>query len=347
MSYKIITASDFIYELKQNIHQGKYSIQLFVNEYDFLAISDELSAVLENKVSLDLVISSLTEKKSLRLVNLFNRIIQLGGSVYWKIDHNLYKKEVHFMIIDKTFIINKSDYYFGESDEEKVKYFNNLFDGFREDSTEINLLTGGISIRLEADKTFIEKSRYVKISWDVKNAHQISMVGINNDLESKGELELLIKEDTIVKLEAQNREHKASKQIVIKMIKDSGIEMTVEALDPILEEYVTLKGVGVNKEQHYAFFEQKIKLTWNISNMGNFSESTLGDLPLTGEYVFKLTNDISFNFIFDSIFGTLKKRIKLTPVLAEEEENEQEKDNLKSKLGRFADFFSIFNKYIK
>jgi hypothetical protein len=271
----------------------------------------------------------------------------LGGSVYWKIDHNLYKKEVHFMIVDKTFIINKSDYYFGESDEEKVKYFNNLFDGFREDSTEINLLTGGISIRLEADKTFIEKSRYVKISWDVKNAHQISMVGINNDLESKGELELLIKEDTIVKLEGQNREHKASKQIVIKVIKDSGIEMTVEALDPILEEYVTLKGVGVNKEQHYAFFEQKIKLTWNISNMGNFSESTLGDLPLTGEYVFKLTNDISFNFIFDSIFGTLKKRIKLTPVLAEEEENEEEKDNLKSKLGRFADFFSIFNKYIK
>ena len=86
MSYKIITASDFIYELKQNIHQGKYSIQLFVNEYDFISIADELSAVLENKVSLDLVISSLTEKKSLRLVNLFNRIIQRIYQ-YW---HNFF-----------------------------------------------------------------------------------------------------------------------------------------------------------------------------------------------------------------------------------------------------------------
>ncbi len=83
MSYKIITASDFIYELKQNIHQGKYSIQLFVNEYDFISIADELSAVLENKVSLDLVISSLTEKNHygwlIYLIELFNWVAQCIG----------------------------------------------------------------------------------------------------------------------------------------------------------------------------------------------------------------------------------------------------------------------------
>ena len=123
------------------------------------------------------------------------------------------------MILDKTFVINKSDYYAGESPEEKIKYLTNLFDGFRLNAEEIKLKTGEISIKLEADQTFVTKNNYVNIIWKVENAHKVTINKIgDDDLEHQGEMELLIKEDTILRLEAENRENKLSKQLIIKVI---------------------------------------------------------------------------------------------------------------------------------
>ena len=39
---KIFTASDFIYDLKKNVFKSKHSLQLFITEFDFLALSNEL-----------------------------------------------------------------------------------------------------------------------------------------------------------------------------------------------------------------------------------------------------------------------------------------------------------------
>ena len=160
--YKIFTASDFVYELKKNIFKCNHSVQLFITEFDLLALSNEIIELLPKEKTIDIVISSLNQKKSLRMVNLFNRIVQSGGSVYWNENHDLYQNGVHFMILDKTFVINKSDHYVGESTEEKIKYLNNLFDNFRLSSNEIKLITGEISIKLEAEKHLLKKINMLK-----------------------------------------------------------------------------------------------------------------------------------------------------------------------------------------
>lgn len=242
--YKIFTASDFVYELKKNIFKCNHSVQLFITEFDLLALSNEIIELLPKEKTIDIVISSLNQKKSLRMVNLFNRIVQSGGSVYWNENHDLYQNGVHFMILDKTFVINKSDHYVGESTEEKIKYLNNLFDNFRLSSNEIKLITGDIFIKLEAEKTFVEKNKYVKIKWEVENAHRVSFENSKEELEHSDEMEILIKDDTVVKLEAENRENKQSKQLIIKVLKSKAVEITVEAMDQTLEEYLVLKGAG-------------------------------------------------------------------------------------------------------
>jgi hypothetical protein len=251
--YKIFTASDFVYELKKNIFKCNHSVQLFITEFDLLALSNEIIELLPKEKTIDIVISSLNQKKSLRMVNLFNRIIQSGGSVYWNENHDLYQNGVHFMILDKTFVINKSDHYVGESTEEKIKYLNNLFDNFRLSSNEIKLITGDISIKLEAEKTFVEKNKYVKIKWEVENAHRVSFENSKEELEHSDEMEILIKDDTVVKLEAENRENKQSKQLIIKVLKSKAVEITVEAMDQTLEEYLVLKGAGFQNEEYFAF----------------------------------------------------------------------------------------------
>ena len=340
---KIFTASDFIYDLKKNIFKGKHSLQLFITEFDFLALSDELLELLSTEITIDIIISSINQKKSLRLVNLFNRIVQSGGSVFWYENSDLYQNDVHFMILDKTFIINKSNHYVGESTEEKIKHLNSLFNNFRSDSDEIKLLTGEISINLNAEKTFVEKNKHVKISWEVENAHRVSLENINDNLDHTGEMEILIKEDTIIKLEAENREKKLSKKLIIRVLKSSKVEIIVEAFDKSLEEYLVLKSAGLQKEQFYAFRGQQIRLSWTINTMGNFSERILGKLPLEGDHTFSLVQKSIYEFAFDSIYGTKKNKIVIIPV---DEELEKEEVKIKEKKTIFglAKVFSRFKK---
>ena len=340
---KIFTASDFIYDLKKNIFKGKHSLQLFITEFDFLALSNELLELLSTEITIDIIISSINQKKSLRLVNLFNRIVQSGGSVFWYENSDLYQNDVHFMILDKTFIINKSNHYVGESTEEKIKHLNSLFNNFRSDSDEIKLLTGEISIKLNAEKTFVEKNKHVKISWEVENAHRVSLENINDNLDYTGEMEILIKEDTIIKLEAENREKKLSKKLIIRVLKSSKVEIIVEAFDKSLEEYLVLKSAGLQKEQFYAFRSQQIRLSWTINTMGNFSERILGKLPLEGDHTFSLVQKSIYEFAFDSIYGTKKNKIVIIPV---DEELEKEEIKIKEKKTIFglAKVFSRFKK---
>jgi len=345
--YKIFTASDFVYDLKKNIFKCKHSLQLFLTEFDFLAISKEVLELLSNDISIDIVISSINQRKSLRMVNLFNRIVQSGGSVYWNEDADLYQNEVHFMILDKTFVINKSDYYAGESPEEKIKYLTNLFDGFRLNAEEIKLKTGEISIKLEADQTFVTKNNYVNIIWKVENAHKVTINKIgDDDLEHQGEMELLIKEDTILRLEAENRENKLSKQLIIKVLKSSSVEISVEALDDEIGEYLMLKGSGSEKDNYYAFNMQKIRISWCIETMGNFSESILGQLPLEGEHEFFLTHKTNFRFNYESIYGTQKNSIVIIPVTEKKEELEDQQKESPSKFS-LVKVFSKFRKKLR
>tara|TARA_A100001011_G_scaffold81659_1_gene84978 strand:+ start:15911 stop:16942 length:1032 start_codon:yes stop_codon:yes gene_type:complete len=340
---KIFTASDFIYDLKKNIFKGKHSLQLFITEFDFLALSNELLDLLSTEITIDIIISSINQKKSLRLVNLFNRIVQSGGSVFWYENSDLYQNDVHFMILDKTFIINKSNHYVGESTEEKIKHLNSLFNNFRSDSDEIKLLTGEISIKLNAEKTFVEKNKHVKISWEVENAHRVSLENINDNLDYTGEMEILIKEDTVIKLEAENREKKLSKKLIIKVLKSSKVEIIVEAFDKSLEEYLVLKSAGLQKEQFYAFMGQQIRLSWTINTMGNFSERILGKLPLEGDHTFSLIQKSIYEFAFDSVYGTKKNKIIIIPV-DEDLEKEEIKVKEKKTIFSLAKVFSRFKK---
>ena len=77
--------------------------------------------------------------------------------------------------------------------------------------------------------------------------------------------------------------------------------------------------------------------------MGNFSEATLGELPLVGEHVSTLSQLISFEFLFDSIYGSIKKRIILQP--AKDEVKKEEINKPISKVSRLAKIFSNFKKH--
>ncbi|MDC1522979.1 hypothetical protein N8377_02650, partial [Flavobacteriaceae bacterium] len=80
------------------------------------------------------------------------------------------------------------------------------------------------------------------------------------------------------------------------------------------------------------------------SGLGNFSEATLGELPLVGEHVSTLSQLILFEFLFDSMYGSIRKRIVLQPV--EDEVKKEEINKPISKVTRLAKIFSNFKKIL-
>ena len=124
----------------------------------------------------------------------------------------------------------------------------------------------------------------MNVSWEVKNAHRISINNRYDDLEPKGKKAILINDDTILKMEAENREHKVSKQLIIKILQSSSIEFTVEAFDSIINEYVVLKSNNKRNHKYFAFYDQKIKISWSNQNIGKLSEKLIGYLRLDGEH---------------------------------------------------------------
>lgn len=312
--FKVYTASDFLYDLQSHIPNCNYTVELYVSEYDLLSISDILLELMGRKVNITVVISALTEKKSLRVVNLFNRMIQLGSNIYWSTDTQLYENDVHFAILDKKMGIKKTDFYTGEGNQSMLVFLNQLFDSNRTKAKEIELLTGEITITFNADKTFVKRNSGVVLSWEVKNAHQISLVGHQEGLDAIGKTSILVRKDTLFKLRANNKDRTVEKQLIVKVIKNKSIELTLEAYDPYLKEFVVLKSINEKRLEYLAFEKQKIRLSWICENMGALSEKLLGALPLEGEHEFILSHIFKFDFKFESIYGSNHTSIKISPV---------------------------------
>ena len=92
--YKVYTATDFVYEINKNISKTKYTLQLFLSEYDFLAISGAILNLTNTEIDITVIISALSQKKSLRVVNLFNRIIQSGVTAVIQPSGSIRDKEI-------------------------------------------------------------------------------------------------------------------------------------------------------------------------------------------------------------------------------------------------------------
>lgn len=297
---KVYTASDFIYEIKKITPKCKYSFQLFVSEVDFLKVSDSITELISKDVDVEIIISSANNKKSLRMLNIISRIIQSNGNIYWNLDKGLLDNDSHFIINDKTLIVNKSCFYNGEFAEEKIIFYNGFFDRLREDSESIKLFMEKININFWSNKTFIKKNTLATVYWEVENAFKISLENIQENVDSIGQIDVLIKNDTVLKLNAENLENKISKHLIFKIIKNTLVDISVEVFDLLLEDYITLKASDLNNNNYFAFRNQKVRISWSVNKKGEFNESQLGDLPLEGSHVFLLQKNHDFQFIFSS-----------------------------------------------
>ena len=348
--FKIYTASDFVYEIEKNISRFKFSLELLINEEDLIAVSKTLLETLSDKeIDIEIIIASGSKDQSMRIFNLINRLTSCGAIVYWKTDAEMLKNQSFFLIYDKVNVINKIFYSTDDSVEDQVRYLNDIFKTIRSSSEEVEFPQGDIKVNFSADKTIINKNELVTISWDVKDASYVSIIPELDEVEHQGSAKIKIKEDTLLQLKAQNKDHVLKKNFFVKvLLSDTDLELDIDVFDPFLNEYISLSPIIENDiERYVAFSDQKIKISWDFSTKKSFKEAKLGDLELKGNHIFKLKKKKIFLFELNTNHEKILKRIEIVGIKDDKiskqakkiELENKEKNEKDSLLSRVVNFF--------
>ena len=331
--------NEFNSEIEKEIKRSTYLIQILCDEFGFLRCEKNLIEVLNKEISIEFIVVSLENNKSMKLVNLAKKLIDRNATVYFVKNNDIFKSKDFFGIFDKSYLITKQKPNISFSDEELFRDRNSLFESMSTERNKLNLLSGNIDISFKADKTVVKKNEKFKISWSVKNSHEILINNGVGIVENEGSLIKSIKKDTKIDLIAKNKDFKIKKSIYIKIYVEDGINISVNVFDKILEKFIEITPLNEFSDHYAVFKNQKIFLKWDIKTDGKFCESNLGDLSLKGSHEFTLGDYKEFIFTYLSLNDKKVKKIVLHGF-------DDKKDFTKINSAKSQDL-NIFNRIVK
>ena len=309
--FRYYYTNDLISELEKELLRDHNIVQLMIDEYDLFLVSKSLFKAVEEGISIEIVVISTSNKKSMKLVNLCKRLIDLNVQIYWRIDKDLFVKEDYFGIFDKEYLLRKREQPNFDDAEGLIRFKNDFFNGLALDSKKLSMFDGDIQIEFESNRSIIYPKEEIELSWEVLNAHEVQIEPLDKKFESKGVQNILIDEDTKFILTAKNKGNIQKKTVFVRVLKIKEIHFDIEVLDPIVKEYITINSSSIEDERYAVYLGQRVKISWNIKMIGKLIESKLGNLPLSGFHEFEIFKDTKFNFIFKSLKSTQSKNISL------------------------------------
>ena len=309
--FRYYYTNDLISELEKELLRDHSIVQLMIDEYDLFLVSKSLFEAVEEGISIEIVVISTNNKKSMKLVNLCKRLIDLNVQIYWRIDKDLFVKEDYFGIFDKEYLISKREQPNFDDAEGLIRFKNDFFNGLALDSKKLSMFDGDIQIQFESNRSIIYPKEEIVLSWEVLNAHEVQIEPFDKKFESKGVQNILIDEDTKFTLTAKNKGNIQKKTVFVRVLKIKEIHFDIEVLDPVINEYITINSSSIEEERYAVYLGQKVKISWNIKMIGKLIELKLGNLPLSGFHEFEIFKDTEFNFIFKSLKSNQRKNISL------------------------------------
>ena len=299
---------DLISEIEKEVGRAKHVIQLMIDKHDLFIVSSAIAQVIARQISVEIIVVSDNQDKSMKLVNLSKSLLDNGAQLYWICDSDLYLKEDYFMIVDKSYIVYRNDQEILSGDgflRRKNDYFNSIAIA----ENRLNLLSGDIEIDFFYNKNIVEFNEEIEIYWKVKNAHSIEISPDVGKVDSEGQLNMRLDSDSKISLIATNRDSEKRRSLFIRVEDEARLKYVVETFDSQLNDFVEIEPVEA-LDFHYAVFTgQLVRLSWEIRGNGKLIESNLGSLALKDSHEFVADQEINFVFIYNSINARLSDKI--------------------------------------
>ena len=321
---------NFSEEIIKILDKANFSVELLICEKDLIHISKKLLKIVENNISCTVIVNSNSKKKSLRLYNLINRLCDCGVEVYWNIDDKIFKLESYFLIVDKTFLINKVFYSDGEQSDNQVMFFNNIFKEICNVSEQVFFSNDELQIKFESSKTIVKKNETITISWDVKNAVFCKIEPQFEEIEFSGFEKIQLNKDTLFKITARNKKYTLTKFLFIRVLKNFHFDVDVQVYDPIIKESLFLNPNFINGVETYVcYFRQSISIIWNKKSDVIVTEKKLGKIKNDGIFKTNVLKNLHFKFKYNFEGSNYIKELKI--VSNSDEENKSIIEKMKKR----------------
>lgn len=307
--FRFFNTNDLISEIKKELDRAQYSTQIYIDEFDLYMLSSELLKALDNNLNIEIIIVSKSNKKTMRLVNLCKRLIDLDANIYWKVNSSINHINNYFAIFDKQYLISGFKEAPEGSAEEFVRNKNDFFNTLAIESNKMMLLSGDIDLNFNINKTIISKNEEVQLSWNTQNAHYINIIPDIGLVDASGSINLVVKKDTKFTIEAKNKDERIKKSVFIKVLKDKELEFEVDVFDTILKDYISIFPSDNHRDNYGVYLGQQVRISWSINFSGKLKEASIGELPLEGNFVFECKGDKIFIFSFISLANKKIKKI--------------------------------------
>ena len=339
--FRFYYSYDLISELEKELQRDHKMVQLMIDEYDLFLLLKAFFEGVSNELTAEVVVVSTSHKKSMKLVNLCKRLIDMNVEIYWKVDKNLFVKEDYFAIFDKEYLVCKKKQEDFENPESLVRSKNDFFNGLTLASKKLSMFDGDIQIDLELDRSIVYPGEEVFLKWEVKNAHEVEIEPLEEKLAESGTKAVRIDENIKFTLVAKNKGGVQKKSVFVRVLKIKEITFGTEVFDPVLKEYIPILPINAESYDYAVYIGQKVKISWDIKMLGKLLESKLGNLPMVGFHEFEISTQTNFNFIFKSINNEQHKHLTFH-CFENPEIFKQEAEPTETKTMKRDNFFKIF-----
>jgi len=312
--YRIYTSVNFNNEIVKVLPTVQYSVELLIKEDDLKFVSKDLYTILEKDIQADIIISSNTNKKAIRVFNLISRLTDLGARVFWLNDKKIFNLNSHFLIFDKINVINKIFYYSEDNIESQVLYFSNIFNNILSNSEKVQPKIKSIELKLNSNKTIIHRSDIITLGWSVKNADIFQITPSHNLIKNNGSIKVQLQKDTMFKLKAQNKKEQLTKLLFVRVLNQKILNIDVKVYDPIVENYIFLKPIANAKsEKYFCYKNQKVVISWHYEKSVEVFEKRIGKLQKNEVYSFTINETKNFRFEYKLKNKNISNNITIIP----------------------------------
>ena len=267
--------------------------------------------------------------------------------MYWNEDPKLYNLNSHFIIVDKTNLVNKIFYNSSDNYEKQVHYFTKIFNKILNKSEKIKFNNDRIKIKFNSDKTIIKRNEQIKLSWNITNADYFKISNVEVDYDNKNSIMLQLQNDTLFEILAKNKNEVVKKLLFVKVIQNENLTIDVKVFDKSLKDFIYLTPkIESKKEKFYCYANQELVLHCKSDPKIRLSERKLGNLNPEFNHSFITKKNKSFEFKY-FLNGT--KFVRMIHIIVVKDSNIQDKpislvkaNFKKNKLMQFfLDFFRI------
>lgn len=324
--------------LNSEVFRCHFQLQVVTTLEDFLLVEESLHQLQQRNILVELVIRAEQKDGSIYTTNALLRLASGGARVFWHLQSSLTPATERFFILDKQALWSSFEVKdLGESGiVHHVLQRNKLFEDICSSSEKITFNQGKIDITFQASRDYVPVGELVQLAWSVQNAEIVLLEPDYGEVEHKNTCERTVTQDTLFRITARNKTSLESKSLFIKSIPDQPIVLEVLAYESDIDAYIPVRSPRGFDGYYAAYKGQQIRLTWNAGTVGILRETTAGDLPLQGDLLLTIDQDMSLFFELKTLFGTNRMEVKFfvvaemeEPVSLEEYELEDAMDVLK------------------